>query len=1792
GVGRIVAEYLVRRFQARLLLLGRAELDESRRDHLEGLDRLGGAVRYCRADVSNVEDLRRARALALEIYGTVDGVVHAAGVLARAALTRKTVDDLRHTLDSKTRGTVNLDRVFREDALDCFVLFSSTSAVLGAPEGADYACGNSFLNSFAGWRESLRSRGLRRGVTVAIDWPLWKEGGLQVSTDAAVRSAWEDWMAASQGIVPLSRHAGLRALEASLVAGVPCSVPIEGDPEKALQTLRRGLGFEGPAAPELPGPLEAPAGSAPEAATARERVAKGVVDEMVALLKSDRSKIDRSASFMSFGFDSVTLKLFAEGINRRFGTRLRPSVFFNHADLEALIGHLIETGARLPEVTGHDPALDAATSGAREPSQSAARSAPASHGQPGDLIAIVGMSGVFPGSADVEAFWRHLAAGDDLVTEIPADRWDWRAYYGDSTREPNKTNSKWGGFIADVDKFDAAFFGITPREARLMDPQHRLFLQCAWQSIESAGASPTQWSGQSVGVFVGQQVNEYLDYLTERGETHAYSSTGNARALLANRVSFLLNFRGPSEVVDTACSSSLVALNRACRALEQRECDAAVAGGVNLLLHPRTYVTTSQMGVLSPDGRCKTFDAAANGYVKGEGVAALFLMRLVDAERGGFPILGLVRGIAVRHGGNAQTLTAPNAQAQRDLLVEVYRRAGVDPATVGFVEVHGTGTELGDPVEMDALVEAFKVLAGGRTLPPGSCGLGSVKTNIGHLEAGAGIAGVVKMLLALRHRLLPASLHLKTLNPHIDFSGSPFRVVTESERWPAPVDANGRPGARRAGVSSFGFGGTIAHVILEEYLGPPIQATEPEASRPRLIVISARNEDRLKVVAEQLAAHLRGPGAVASLRDLAYTLQIGRAAMESRVAFVVKDQAQLLDRLDRLVRGERPSEGGWFGQVKRQKESADSRTRESLDAASRWVQDRDLDKLAAYWTSGGEVDWVGLHEGRERRLALPTYPFEQQRFWIDEPAAATSAPKLAPLKLKVAGQPLVPTSAVAGSGPIHLAPVRWNPSGVPGPSSFPDAGGSRPPASPAMVEAVRGIVAGALFVPADSVDTGEKFGDLGVDSILGVEIVRKVSERYRVPLLAADLYDHPTIERLSAYVTGLAGAPRDAATTGVPAAVAAGFAKRLPPSSGSPETGSGTKGASGSCARQPSGDIAVIGMAGRFPGAKNLREFWRNLEAGACTVTEVPASRWSVVDWYDPEPGRENKACSKWGGFLEDADAFDPLFFKISPADAQQMDPQQRLFLESAWAALEDAGWSAERLAGRACGVFAGVGPGDYTGAWRAAGNPSTAQVLLGAAGCVLAARIAYLLDLKGPNMAIDTACSASLSAIHLACQSLARGESDLALAGGVFVMATPEMHVMTSHAGMLSVDGCCRTFDQQGSGFVLGEGVGVVVLKPLERAVADGDRIYAVVKGTAMNQDGATNGLTAPSAVAQEALEAGLYSNCGIHPERIGYVEAHGTGTKLGDPIEVTALTRAFRRSTARQQFCAIGSVKPNIGHTLAAAGVASFIKAVLSLHHRRLVPSIHVDQPNEHIDFASSPFYLNRASAPWPAQDGQPRLAAVSSFGFSGTNVHVLLEEAPAVGVESNSDRGARLIAISAKTGECLNQRLRELLEFLAEAPAPNLADVSHTLNFGRTHFTERCALVVESVQELRETLVALIAGEPKENAVSGRSSGAGRAAGTAARCSDQIYAECRAHDLALRRAALTAVARSYAAGAEIEWANLSPGERPRIVSLPTYPFARERFWIRPVQTESPSACLVFREEWVPAAISQATP
>lgn len=610
-------------------------------------------------------------------------------------------------------------------------------------------------------------------------------------------------------------------------------------------------------------------------------------------------------------------------------------------------------------------------------------------------------------------------------------------------------------------------------------------------------------------------------------------------------------------------------------------------------------------------------------------------------------------------------------------------------------------------------------------------------------------------------------------------------------------------------------------------------------------------------------------------------------------------------------------------------------------------------------------------------------------------------------------------------------------------------------------------------------------------------------------------------------------------------------------------------------------DIAIIGMACQFPNSQNVMEFWHNLEQGWDLIQPFPDNRRQDVDPYlltkRPQGGFEYME----GGFLAEIDKFDPLFFKISPKEAQLIDPNQRLFLQTAWQALEDAGYGGESLRGSKTGVYLGYSS-DFGSEYKILVQELDSQLqnlsLGGNIRSIIASRIAYLLDFKGPSLVVDTACSSSLTAIHLACQGLRQRECDQALAGSIKIKLFP-VKTGESTLGIRSLSDRAKTFDRSSDGTGSGEGVAVILLKPLNRALTDGDHILAVIKGSALNQDGSSIGITAPNAIAQAEVIKQAWSDAQIDPETISYIEAHGTGTKLGDPIEIDGITRAFQNYTGKKQFCGIGAIKTNVGHLDHASGMAGIVKLILALQHEKIPSMLHFTQPNTEIDFLASPVYIIERPTPWVSEN-RPRRCGISAFGLSGTNCHLVLEEAPkklaiadlypaAQEIAASSPIAIsgekHLLTLSAANASRLKDLIRAYADFLRKNTSrlnqSDLRRICYTANTGRGHYSARLAIRFSTGEELGEKISQLVESTDFQSQTSEEIYYGDKETRIQSNPQQQLISD----ELSSGKK----IAELYVAGAEIDWPALYQGEQIKKIQLPTYPFEKKRYWVELSET-----------------------
>nr|ADC79637.1 TamAI [Streptomyces sp. 307-9] len=843
---------------------------------------LGVTATFAACDVSDPESVR---SLVAE-HPRLTAVVHTAGSLDDGVLDHLTADRLDHVLRPKVTAAALLDRYTRHLDLDAFVLFSSAAATFGNEGQANYAAANAHLDALAQQRQAL---GL---PATSVAWGAWADSGMATGHAAAEQLH-------RSGFPPMSPDLALTALAQAVGHGTPAVTVADIDwgrfvpaytaarPSPLISDLADVRELRATAGPAGSGGAQRAEESSPAGQLAaltvpqREELVLELVRTQAALVlgHAGPQSVAPNRAFKELGFDSLGAVQLRNRLNAATGLRLTTSVIFDYPTATELARHVL----------GEFPGLGDDTAAA---AQVAAPGAPVADDDP---IAIVAMSCRFPGGIRTpEQLWALLAAGGDAVAPFPADRgWDLEALYDADPERSGTSYVREGAFLQGVSEFDAAFFGINPREALAMDPQQRLLLETSWEAFERAGIDPQSLRGSKAGVFVGSNGQDYATLLRQVPETvEGYLGTGIAGSVASGRVAYTLGLEGPAVTVDTACSSSLVALHMAAQSLRSGECSLALAGGVTVMSTPEVFVEFSRQRGLAPDARVKAFAEAADGTGWGEGVGMLLLERLSDAERHGHPVLGIVRGTAVNQDGASNGLTAPNGPSQQRVIRQALANAGLTPDQVDAVEAHGTGTILGDPIEAQALIATY-----GQDRPADRpLWLGSVKSNIGHTQAAAGVAGVIKMVMAMRHGVLPMTLHVDQPTSHVDWDAGAVTLLTEEQAWPG----TDRP--RRAGVSSFGVSGTNAHAIIEE---SPIALDQGRPAHSGVVpwVISARTAEALRAQARPLREYVeqRPELDTAAVAD---TLINGRALFEHRAVVVAETPDALTAALDALAQGE------------------------------------------------------------------------------------------------------------------------------------------------------------------------------------------------------------------------------------------------------------------------------------------------------------------------------------------------------------------------------------------------------------------------------------------------------------------------------------------------------------------------------------------------------------------------------------------------------------------------------------------------------------------------------------------------------------------------------------------------------------------------------------------------------------------------------------------------------------------------------------------------------------------------
>lgn len=1823
--------------------------------------------------------------------------------------------------------------------------------------------------------------------------------------------------------------------------------------------------------------------------TQQDEVIKEKISGLIATLLN-KKHIDEYQDFNSLGLSTESLATLDQLIRDSFAPRYKvPSILTSpQLNVVKLARHL--RSIIVPETVQRQPSINVLNI---EP------------------IAVIGMSCRFPKAENIDAFLSLLDQGESGMSDIPLERWDNDKYYDPDLNTLGKLYIKQLGFMDHIKKFDADFFNVSPREAKFMSPQLRVFMEVCYHALEDANLSLDSIKDSNTGVFVGVGTNEYPRVLIDNGlkleDLSIYLATGNVLNALAGRVAYAFDFHGPIQVIDTACSSSMTAIHNACLSLQAGDCDMALAGGVNTLLAPESNITLSKARMLSPESRCKTFSEDADGYARSEGCGAIVLKRLSTALKDQDNILAVIKGTAINSDGKSGGFTVPNGTAQEELIRSALAKSKLSPGDIDYIEAHGTGTPLADPIEANTLT---KIFSDSHSMKH-PLYISSVKTNIGHCESASGVAGIIKAILSLKTHKLFKHLNFKKLNPEIELKNAIIPLKTID--WPEHTKL------RCAGVSSFGFSGANAHIILQE---APQQQKELPAlpQQDFLLVLSAKSKLSLELLLISYQNYLTNTKE--RFADICFTAATCRSHFPHRVVIRAKSAQQAAEQIKRKEYT--------IHTLKKVRETAQ--------------QGLTLEQLQTAYEDGFILNWTGFYQSLNspfEKVKLPLYEFDRKEYWtkskdklndipipnhwcfqlqwqiqpcdqqnrkilgmnwlllgakhlasdfkakglrifveedgialdrlygiifaegLDSPATKDAganidiqkhltkklvhlvqefnkkalAPQLVVLttnaiaelpagELNLSNSPLIGLCKTLGlelpqfnttlidlepsestiitnqvfdemshnHGPLHEHVVAYR-NGVrmvsrlkratltddklliSGKGRYLITGGtgglglvtaqsllsagarevviiSRATDKPELKAAIKKILIDfpEQTIQTRSVDVSNReqvqklIAELNSDNLLK-GIIHAAGAAIKAPLIdhkdedvdylfsakvkgawhLHELSQHCDLDFFVVYssISSVFGSNKESVYSaansfldlliaerqrlGLPGTAIqwgpwgeVGMANKRSRDQGlkealitneqghsfikvvlngqlsqasiispdylkfmldfvpNPLTGfykvlsddllldehhltnqTANKDwsqwlshylninkenrfkackdmVSGICkeilelsstddldedegffeigldslmiaelanelkkkldpamkimvnigfnyptinklaghieseldanliqkqAEQPSTPkneeaIAIIGMSCNLPDAPDIAAFEALLEQGLSGIKDIPIERWDNSKYYDPDMDAPGKSYVTKMGFIDHIKDFDANFFGISPREAKLIEPQQRLFLEQCYKALEYANYPPDSLRGSLTGVFAGVGPNEYYALLEKSGFSNeelSAYSITGNVLNLIPGRVAYFFDFKGPSLSIDTACSSSMVALHYACQSLKTHETDYALAGGVNILLMPESNVTLCKAKALAPDGQCKTFDERADGYARAEGCGVVLLKRLSDALRDKDSILAVIKATAVNNDGKSAGLTVPNGTSQEEVMKTALSQSNLSSEDISYIEAHGTGTPLGDPIEIHAINQVYGTHHSRENPLYVGTVKTNIGHLESASGIAGIIKTIISLKNQKIYKILNFNHLNPNITLNNTRIALQNID--WKSSV-KPRCAGINAFGFSGTNAHVILQEFP----QHDRSRATHtdqlhVLVLSAKSSTALIQLSKAYQQYL-EHTEENFSDVCFTAATCRDHYSHRLVLAAKSTTEAAQLFNSghyTLSSAPEKSFE---------------RTHDPLL-----HDLLIK----------YLNGESIDWKQYykSLGSEFHTVVLPHYTFDRVEFW-----------------------------
>lgn len=925
-------------------------------------------------------------------WSTIDGVIHAAGVAHTKSILEKEWKDFYHVLHPKIDGTIVLDELLCEEPLDFVCYCSSASAIMGDFGFCDYAIASRFQMTYARYRNKLVAKEKRRGHTVAILWPLWEEGEMgfkdKSKREAHLKATGQRTLATDEGIAAFEYIITQKRSHQLVLVGnkeeINHFLTVKQKPNDSA--LSPSSLSKAPVSKESPLSVDFLEG---ELHKHVESDIKAIISE---LLQVDIDKLTLKGNLTSFGFDSISLADFAHALTKHYENgatdafEITPALFFGYSTIEKLTEYFLQHHSQTiknfynkqePQVHTKE-AISIISPGPFSTNKTLSSKSEPIHSTEEEPIAIIGMSGRFPKSRNIDEMWDVLFEGRHAITTIPLERFD----RGQKTVRSQTDKTIFNcGCIPGIEEFDPLFFELSPFEAEAMDPRQRLLLQETWNALENAGYGESHISENKMGMFVGVEQGDYLFLNSDAG-----GLTSNHDAILAARLAYFLNFSGPTLSINTACSSGLVAAHQACNSLRQGECQTAVVAAANLLVTPASFIKMHQAGILSEDGISYVFDQRANGMVPGEAAVALVLKPLRKAISSGDPIHAVIRGSGINYDGKTNGITAPNGLAQTQLLKDVYDKYKVNPETIDYVVTHGTGTSLGDPVEVNALTDAFKSY----TQKQRYCALTSNKTNFGHTFAASGLTSIINLVQSFKHELIPASLHCDTENDYIVWKESPFFVNKKNKAWPSSKDKR-----RKGAISAFGMSGTNAHMVMESW--DESQVNPFVKNKPyTLLILSAKTAESLREKIISIIAYFENkPVTFSELHHISYTLLVGRHHFQNRCVILAHDKEEAIRLWKAFLKKEKVA-GLFKGEVPHNFEAQKSMSMYAQNVFEQLsISDNDhnedslgkykdeLEVLADLYCQGYSFSWEKLFQKENlNRVPLPTYPFTRKKYWV------------------------------------------------------------------------------------------------------------------------------------------------------------------------------------------------------------------------------------------------------------------------------------------------------------------------------------------------------------------------------------------------------------------------------------------------------------------------------------------------------------------------------------------------------------------------------------------------------------------------------------------------------------------------------------------------------------------------------------------------------------------------------------------------------------------------------------------